>query len=227
MERRLAAQSHRRLAATRIVLPEGTAPSGSRGEILAAALQLFAERGYGGTSVRDIAAVVGLNPATMYAHYPSKEHVLAEIVRIGHEEHHSRLRAAVLGSGGDAAAQLAALVRAHVSMHADYSMLAVVANAELHSLTPAFATPGLSVRQQSQQLMLDVIQRGIDAGAFDVDDAWLAMTAIGGMGLRVAHWYTPEFGKTPAQLGEVYAKYALRLLGAALVKPRAKRRRGR
>jgi hypothetical protein len=69
MTRATTAQIHRRLAAEEILLPPGVTPAGSRGVILSVALRLFAEHGFGGTSVRDIAKETGLQPATMYAHY--------------------------------------------------------------------------------------------------------------------------------------------------------------
>ena len=36
---------------------------------------------------------------------------------------------------------------------------------------------------------------------------------IGGMGLRVAHWYTPDFELDGDAISEVYVEYALRVLG--------------
>ena len=41
--------------------------------ILDAAEMLFADRGFAGTAVRDIASEVGLNPASLYNHFPGKE----------------------------------------------------------------------------------------------------------------------------------------------------------
>jgi AcrR family transcriptional regulator len=41
--------------------------------ILDAAEGLFADRGYAGTAVRDIAAAVSLNPASLYNHFPGKK----------------------------------------------------------------------------------------------------------------------------------------------------------
>lgn len=205
---------HRRLAAEETALPPETPPRGSRGLILNAALRLFAESGYGGTSVRDIAAEAGVQPATIYAHYPSKEHVLAELIKIGHDEHHRRIRAALLETSADPREQLAALVRAHVRMHTAYSMLAVVANAELHALSPALAAASLELRRQSEQLLADVIQRGIQMGTFKVRHAWLALAAIGGAGMRVAHWYTPAFEQSAEEVADSYAEFALRIVGA-------------
>ena len=47
-------------------------PAPTRDRILDAAEILFAERGLAGTAVRDIASEVGLNPASLYNHFPSK-----------------------------------------------------------------------------------------------------------------------------------------------------------
>jgi AcrR family transcriptional regulator len=211
---RPSAALHRRLLSEEMLLPPGVTPPGSRGVILGAALRLFAERGYGGTSVRDIAKATGIQPATMYSHYPSKEHVLSELIKIGHEEHHRRLRVALQDAGTDPRLQLAALVRAHVRTHADYPMLTVAANSELHALSPKFAAPTLELRRQSEQLFADVIQRGVKSRVFKTPDAWLAMAAIAAMGLRVANWYTPAFDKSADDVAGIYAEFALRMLGA-------------
>lgn len=196
-----------------MLLPPGVTPEGSRGLILSEALRLFAEHGYGGASIRDIAKRVGIKAASMYSHYPSKAHVLAELVKIGHEEHLQRLRNAVIEAGSDPKRQLTALVHAHVLAHAQYPMLAVVSNTELHALPAEFAGPSLQLRRQSEALLLDVIKRGAKLKAFKVIDPELALLAIGAMGVRVAHWYTPELGKSPEQIADTFAQYACRVVG--------------
>jgi AcrR family transcriptional regulator len=57
-------------------LPRGTA----REEILDAAAELFAERGYAATSTRLIAERVGVRQASLYYHFDSKERILAELL---------------------------------------------------------------------------------------------------------------------------------------------------
>lgn len=52
----------------------------ARRRILAAALALFAERGYAGTSVRDLAEHLGVTKAAITHHFPAKEQILAELV---------------------------------------------------------------------------------------------------------------------------------------------------
>ena len=48
--------------------------------IFDAAVELFAERGYDRTSLRQIAGAVGLSESAVYRHYPSKEAILDAIV---------------------------------------------------------------------------------------------------------------------------------------------------
>lgn len=205
---------NRRLAATTVCLLPGLKQPGASGRVLEAGLKLFAERGYAGASVRDVAAAAGVKAATIYAHYPSKEHILAELCRVGHEEQYRSVRAAVLGSGGDPRGQIVAYVRAHVGFHTTYPMLAVVSNSELHVLGEQLGAATFVLRRQSEDLMQEIITRGIDSGQFQVPDRWLAVAAIGGMGLRVAYWFSPEYSLTSAQVADGYAEFALRLLSA-------------
>ncbi|MFP5304401.1 MAG: TetR/AcrR family transcriptional regulator [Gammaproteobacteria bacterium] len=203
----------RRIAAKAAAALPASASEGARGAVLDAALHLFAERGYAGASIRDIATASGIQPATIYSHFPSKEHVLAELVRIGHEEHFRRVSAALLESQPDPAHQIVAFVGAHVRMHTDLSMLAVVANAELHFLTQETGARAFQLREQSEEMLTRIIQRGMDRGVFQVPDCWFATAAIGGMGLRVAYWYSPDAGVDVERLVGTYAEFALRILG--------------
>jgi len=49
-------------------------------KIFDAAVELFAERGYDGVSVRDIAAAVGIKESSIYKHYSCKEEILEMIL---------------------------------------------------------------------------------------------------------------------------------------------------
>lgn len=49
--------------------------------LLTAAASLFAERGFGGTSMADIAERVGVRKASLYNYYPSKDELLMELLR--------------------------------------------------------------------------------------------------------------------------------------------------
>jgi AcrR family transcriptional regulator len=78
----------------------------TRARLLAAAVSAFAERGYHATTTRDIAAAAGMSPAALYVHHASKEELLYEIARRGHEEVLAAL--ASCSAEGDPAGQLRA-----------------------------------------------------------------------------------------------------------------------
>jgi AcrR family transcriptional regulator len=52
----------------------------SRTQILDTALKLFAHRGYGATSVRDIAEAAGLSKGNVYHHFPDKESIFRALL---------------------------------------------------------------------------------------------------------------------------------------------------
>lgn len=61
----------------------GDAEPGRKGEILEAALGVFAERGYDGGSMREIAARVGVSEPALYRHFPGKEALFLALMRVG------------------------------------------------------------------------------------------------------------------------------------------------
>lgn len=58
--------------------PRRRQPAETRDRLLAAAVQLFAERGYDGVRVRDIAERAGVTTGAIYAHYPDVAALLAD-----------------------------------------------------------------------------------------------------------------------------------------------------
>lgn len=57
--------------------------SDTRRRILDAAAKLFREKGFAGTSQRDIASSCGMQPASLYYHFSSKDDVLTEVLDVG------------------------------------------------------------------------------------------------------------------------------------------------
>ena len=195
------------------LLPPRATHEGTLRRIYEVALVQFGERGYSAVSVRDITRAVGVQASSLYAHVKSKEQLLSELIRMGHEEHNDRLRQALLESGSDPREQVDALMRAHVLMHTTYPLLARVCNRELASLSEGSREKTLAIRLDSERMFFDVIRRGQQLGVFAPVEPVLAVAAIGAMAIRVAEWWTPDLGLTPDVVAGTYAEFAAKLLG--------------
>lgn len=143
---------------------------------------------------------------------PSKQHLLADLIRIGHTEHCDALRLSLLEVGIDPADQIAALTRAHVRVHATYPLLTRVCNRELAALPDDSRAEIVAIRFESERLLFDVVERGQRLGAFGCADPMLAVAAIGAMGIRIAEWWHPEVGVEIDEVAETYAQFAVRML---------------
>lgn len=61
-------------------LTQGERSHRSRAHVLEAALELFSHRGYGATSIRDIAEAAGLSTGNVYHHFADKEAIFQELL---------------------------------------------------------------------------------------------------------------------------------------------------
>ena len=66
-----------------------------RGRLLSAAAQLFRDKGYERTTVRDIAAVVGIQSGSIFHHFKTKEEILFAVMEEVIHFNTERLRAAI------------------------------------------------------------------------------------------------------------------------------------
>jgi AcrR family transcriptional regulator len=196
------------------VLPDDVGYSGTARRVLEASVELFAQRGYHGTSMRDIGRAVGLKAASLYEHFPSKAEILATIGRIAFATFRDRFQAVVEGSPADPAVQARALVEAAVHGIWQYRELSMVASSELRLLPRELAQPLDWSRAETSMQFGAVIGRGIQEGAFADRNVAVVVTSILSMCLRVPYWFTPTAEYTLDDLARDYGDLALALLTA-------------
>lgn len=195
------------------LLPPRAGVVGTHRRVLEAALEAFAERGFHGVTVREIAKAAGIHVSSIYGHIPSKEMLLFELSLLGHEEHLAQVTQAVEGAGDDVVARVDAYVRAHVHVHITYQLVARVSNRELHALTGSRRQRIDEIRDQARQLIIDLVRDGTQAGLFRPADPWLAAVMIIGLGLRVSEWWSPHYGYPAPQIEDAIVDAANRILG--------------
>jgi AcrR family transcriptional regulator len=187
-------------------------PEGYR-RILLAAVEAFSERGFHGTTTRDIAAQVGMSPAALYVHFGSKEDVLYRIATTALD-----LTLDVTSAAANRTARhsdrLRAVVRALTAWHAHHSAVARVVLYQLDALTPDHLAEVTRKQGEVDRIVRRVITDGAGAGEFDVTDTTGTATAVLSLCLDVARWYRPSRRRTPEQIAELNAEAALRIVGA-------------
>jgi AcrR family transcriptional regulator len=188
---------------------EGTSPVARA--LLASAVQCFARRGFHATTTRDITAGVGLSPGALYVHFSSKEEVLFEITRTGHERALDALQSQP--DDGDSRLYVRRLVAALVAWHARHHTVARVCQYELAALEPEHNAAVLDLRQRFSAVLRSAVARGAQEGVFDVPDVNRAVRAIMSLGIDLVRWYRLDGADSPEALGEFYADLALRMIG--------------
>ena len=180
---------------------------------MVAAAHAFADKGFHATTTRDIASGAGLSPAGVYVHFGSKEELLFNLSRTGHESALRVLRSAI-ADGATPTEQLHNLVARFSEWHAEGYQLARVVQYEHHHLTPEHHAEVLGLRKEMDALVRDVLDRGAAEGAFTVDDSGDTALALLSLAVDVARWYSPTIRRTPTEIGATNAALALRLVGA-------------
>lgn len=194
--------------------PDSGAGTGAGTElrILLESLRLFAHHGYPATTVRQIAAAVGIKAPSLYEHFASKAEILARLVLIGHRDLHSAFVRTLDECAPDPVTRVRELVRTHVLSHVTYPLLAIVTNDELHHLSPALAAESLELRRRTELLSTEVGLRGVADGVFAEGELVPTVAAISSMGVRAPYWFVPTDDYGPADLANAYAELAVRML---------------
>ncbi|WKG11959.1 TetR family transcriptional regulator [Nocardia sp. PE-7] len=185
----------------------------TRARLLGAAIAAFAEKGFNGTTTRDIAAAAGLSPAAVYVHHKSKEELLYLISRAGHEETLDLVLQEVESSDEPAIA-LRNVVHAFAVHHARGHTGARIVNYEMSALTPEHYAEILDIRHRIDREIRGLVERGVAAGVFDTASPRMAAVALLSLGIDIARWYRDEGEWSPEDIADAYADMALRIVGA-------------
>ena len=127
-------------------------------QILQAAAQLFAERGYGATGIDDVGAAAGVSGPAIYWHFKGKQALLAAMLIDVSERLLVGGRACV-ATAQDAEVALAALVHEQVAFALDHPDLIVVHARELRHLDVEQAHAVRLLQRQYVDVWVDVLRR--------------------------------------------------------------------
>lgn len=180
--------------------------------VYAAALELFSERGYHGSSMRMISERSGISVAGLYHHAAGKHDLLTWLLERAMAELLARCEAA-LGDSDDPEQQVRDLTECLVRFHANRQSWALLAATELRALEPAARSSLWAERARVHQLLRSRVAafRGVD----DRDaEAGRAAVAIVTMAVAVSDWYRPGADDVDV-IARDYAELAAAMAGFA------------
>jgi AcrR family transcriptional regulator len=192
------------------------------GEIIEAAAQVFAERGYHGATTQDIADVLKIRQASLYYYFPSKEVALELVCMRGVEGFYETERAIAQGPG-TATERLSGLVRAHISPLLDRNNFVKVFLTQRQFLPAHSRRKVGKVSREVEAIFEDVLREGQRSGEFRPElDPRLTTLSILSIVNGCAAWYSRE-RISIERIGGEFIAFILR--GIDGDPPAAKRRR--
>lgn len=182
----------------------------TRQDVVAAAGRLFAERGYHGTSMRDLGKELGLLGSSLYAHVASKQDLLVEVVEEGARLFEASAAAAV-AAGSDPVERLRTLIEGHVGVIVDNLDVARTYLNEARVLDETHRTRVVEARDHYEAVFRQVLGDGQAAGSFrpDIDPRVEAILILSVLN-AIERWYHPEGRLGPDALADRIFQFALR-----------------
>ena len=191
-----------------------------RERIIATAVDLFYTNGLGNTTLEAVADKMGVTKPFIYSHFKSKSELLAEICSRGIRASLDALDRAV-ASEGTATEKMQTLARDFMLAVLSNQAHIAIYNREEKHLSPADSDAINAMRREFDRKFCALLNEGVAAGEFSVDDVQLTSLAIGGIVSWSYVWYRPKGRLSPAETADRVADLVMAMVQA---KPARRRR---
>ena len=190
--------------------------------IVAAAVELFYNRGYSNTTLEQVAESLNVTKPFIYSHFKSKNELLAEIcgraIRISHE-----VLNRTVAEYRTPTEKLEALARDFMLTVLNHQAHAVIYSREEKELHEEDREAINVMRRQFDRRFAALLEEGVSAGEFTVDDVPLAALAIGGIVGWAPVWFRSSGRLTKEEAAERIAALVLAMVRAKTPKRRRAR----
>jgi AcrR family transcriptional regulator len=171
--------------------------------LISAAVETMSEKGFNGTSVRDIADRAGMSPAVLYHYFGSKHDLLVAIMHRTIDHLIERCAAVLADAPPDPAVRLRRLVREHVLVHTELRQRALL----------------IAKRDKHERMFHRVVNDGAASGAFGTPYPSEAVRGILTMATGVSVWFREDGPLTAAEVADRFGHLALALVQAGPAVP--------
>jgi AcrR family transcriptional regulator len=176
-----------------------------RERILAAAVQLFAQYGYHAATMRDIARISGIQAASIYYHYASKQALLVEIMDTHMRGLNANLQRIVQAST-PVQQRLHEAIANHIRLHTTYKAEFFIIDTEIRALEDGQRSAILALRDQYECMLQSLLREGMEQRIFRQVDIKVASYALIAMCTEVATWFRPDGRLSVQQVIDLYTQ---------------------
>jgi len=169
--------------------------------ILDEAAKLFKLKGFGGTSMRDLAAQVGMEAASMYNHIKSKDEIL-ELICFHVSDTYIQQLTEVEQMAATYVEKIRALIGRHIQLMIEDGAAVSVGNNDWKYLTGDTLETFKTARKHYEKGFALLIEQGIAAGELQPVNVSVALFTILSAVRWVELWYRPGRAVTPEELEE-------------------------
>lgn len=176
----------------------------NRDQILESAAQVFRQKGYHGASMADIARAVGLQKATLYHHFGSKQEILAELL--------DRALSIVTDNMSKVMEQdISAEEKLHMAMRSYLQMLCVQGNLasvlllEYRSLEKNLYIRHIQNRDKFEKMWRNLVSEGVESGTFQCESISITVWALLGVMNWTITWYRPGGNLSVENIADQFA----------------------
>jgi AcrR family transcriptional regulator len=141
--------------------------SARRSELTRQAARLFAQKGYHGTSIGDIAEALGVQKGSLYSHIASKEDLLYDALMDGAAAFHGSLDA--IPDDAHPLEKIRLALRAHLRVVAEQLDVATVFVQEWRYLEGTRRDEFVAERRRYEERIRDLLREGRDLGDLRAD----------------------------------------------------------
>jgi AcrR family transcriptional regulator len=190
-----------------------TVTESPRERLLAAAVELFAESGFAGSSVRDLARKSGMSLAGVYHHFASKDEILFEIQKEAFEQ--LLLPLTSLDPGLPALGRLEAFVRNHINFFSRKQTKMKLLSHELSALKGERGSAIAQLRGRYHRICFEAVSDLLKTSGRTDLDARVATMCLFGMINWIYRWYPRPHDPNP----DLLARQMLDLFLKGVVAP--------
>ena len=183
--------------------------SNRREELLRVSARLFREKGFDGTTIRDISGAAGMHSGSPFYHFKTKQDILVAVLEQGLAEGLRRQQDAAEG-GGSAEARFTRMVRAQIGtiLEDGNDFIPLLLN-EWRSLTEANRRRIVALNDRYDALWQEVIDELKRAGHLPGDPRLVRLLIMGAVNWT-GRWYRPAGRFSLDEIAEQAARLFLR-----------------